>query len=246
MRSRVRTIIFIGAAFILFISGFFMVRFPVEASHPVPGMIAIVLIALPAVIGAVRWLGTRRAILLLCSLAIFAYVIEYVGVTTGFPYSPFTYGGALGPKLFGVLPVLLPFAYVPLVLGVVALCWSLRQRVEFFIPSVAVTLTLVDLVLDPGAVALGHWSYDLGGVYYGAPFYNFLGWLLSGSFAALIVALFVQEKRAPPRLLVVSAALMLVFWTGIALWYSLWVPLAIGVLFCAFCVWQWSHQVDAV
>ena len=110
MRSRVATISFVAAAFILFISGFFMVRFPVEASHPVPGMIAIILIALPAIIGAVRWLGARTAAALLASLALFAYLIEYVGVTTGFPYSPFTYGGALGPKVFGVLPVLLPFA----------------------------------------------------------------------------------------------------------------------------------------
>jgi len=230
MHSRTTTTLFVVAATILFFAGFFMVRFPEEASHPVPGMLAVLLIALPSFIGVMQWLGARRAALLLGSLAVFAYTIEFIGVTTGFPYSPFTYSGALGPKLFGVLPVVLPFAYVPLVLGALFVCWPLRRRAELFIPAVAIALTLFDLVLDPGAVALGHWSFTLGGAYYGVPFLNFLGWLLSGSFAALLVLLLTRNERQPPRILVSSAGLMLIFWTGIALWFALWVPLVIAVV----------------
>lgn len=235
MHSRTTTTLFVVAASILFFAGFFMVRFPEEASHPVPGMMAVLLIALPSFVGVYQWLGTRRGILLLSSLAVFAYAIEFIGVTTGFPYSPFSYGDALGPVIFGAVPLILPFAYIPLVLGAVALAWPLRERVPLFVLTVALMLTAIDLVLDPGAVALGHWSFAFGGAYYDVPVYNFLGWLLSGSFAALLVTLLVDHKKQPPLMLGASAVLQLVFWTGIALWYAMSIPLGIGIVLLLFC-----------
>jgi putative membrane protein len=221
---------FFSALFALLMAGFFIQRFPEEASHPLPAVVAVLLIAVPSLLGVARWLGARRAVLLLGSLALFAYAIEYVGVTTGFPYSSFSYGSSLGLLLFGAVPLVLPFAYVPLVLGTVALFWPLRVRAEFFVFAVAVTLTVVDFVLDPGAVVLGHWAFALGGAYYGVPWLNFAGWLLSGSFAAIIALVVLRDEVAsPPRSVSMSLALLVAFWTGIALWFSLRAPLVIGI-----------------
>jgi putative membrane protein len=215
--------------FALLCAGFFIREFPQYATHPLPGVVAVLAIALPSVVATVRWLGARSAGILLGSLALFAYAIESVGVLTGFPYSPFTYGQALGPLLFGIVPVILPLAYVPLVLGCIAVAWPLRHHAFAFVAAVAVLLTTIDLVLDPGAVLLGHWSFALDGVYYDVPFYNFLGWLLSGALAGIIALVVIADSSRPSSSVVASAVLMTAFWTGIALWFSLRVPMVIGL-----------------
>ena len=47
-------------------------------------------------------------------------------------------------------------------------------------------LVVFDLVLDR-AVKLGFWRYDGGGEFYGVPFTNFVGWLISGAVAAVVL-----------------------------------------------------------
>lgn len=239
MKGRLARTAFVFGVFALLATGFFLKEFPEYASHPLPGVLAVLLIATPSFVATFRWLGTQRASILLGALTLFAYAIESIGVLTGFPYSPFSYGNALGPLLFGIVPLVLPFAYVPFVLGAVAFAWPLRRKPFAFTAAVAVLLTVFDLVLDPGAVTLGHWSFALGGAYHGVPVYNFLGWLLSGAFAALLALALVRTNDRPPIALASSAVLQLAFWTGVALWFSLRVPMLIGlVLLLAYAWWE--------
>jgi putative membrane protein len=217
-------------AFLLlaFLAGFLLPYAPRLPGYAIGSLIAMLLLALPSVIGLVRWLGAARGTLLLAALAAFAYAIETVGLLTGFPYTHFAYTDALGPKLFGVTPLLLPLAYVPLVLG--ALWLARRERVTpwRFLVLVALALFAVDFVLDPGAVAMGFWTFETTGVYYGVPALNFAGWLFSGLLAGSIALAFVKTKRAPPALLVSSMLLSLAFWSGVALAQKLWIPLVLG------------------
>ena len=173
--------------------------------HPALLLPAVLAMRLPLVAGLLPTIG-RRAAVGLALLAGYAYAVEFVGVTTGWPYGAFAYTADLGPTLGGAVPLALPLLYLPLVLdsyllGLALLGrfggdgrrghrdgWLADSRVVRVFAGVAVLLA-VDLVLDPGAVAVGFWAYDGGGAYYGVPLSNFAGWLLTGTVAVLGVDL---------------------------------------------------------
>jgi uncharacterized membrane protein len=46
---------------------------------------------------------------------------------------------------------------------------------------------VLDATLDPGAVSQKFWTYRYPGAYYGVPWSNFVGWILSGIVGAAIL-----------------------------------------------------------
>lgn len=215
---------------VFFIISFFPVHLPNFPGSGVASYLATAFIALPAFLALFRYLGPRRAGLSLLALSAFAYTIETIGVLTGLPYGAFQYGDVLGPKVLGIVPYLLPVTYLPLVIGAVAAAWGplASWGRAFNILGAALLLTLMDGVLDPGATALGFWLWTGGGIYYGVPPGNYLGWLLSGALAASI-ALAVGRWRTPPLpALLDSAIIAVAFWTGVAVFALLPVPALLG------------------
>lgn len=180
----------------------------------------------------------RRAAAVLAGLAAFAYGIELVGVTTGWPYGAFVYLVDLGPMLVGAVPVGLPVFYLPLVvnaylLTLLVLGGAADRRWVRLLATVA-TVLAVDLVLDPGAVAIGFWQYDAGGAYYGVPPSNYAGWLVSGAVA--VVGLDVAFERTALRerlraceFLLDDLVSFLVLWGAINAAYGNWGAVAVAV-----------------
>jgi putative membrane protein len=194
---------------------------------------------LPLVAG-VAPLVDRRAMLAMVALTVYSYGIEYVGTTTGWPYGHFAYGIDLGPMLLGKVPLGLPVFFFPLVLNSYLLCLLLlgdrATRWLVRLPVVIAAVLAVDLVLDPGAVGLGFWAYDAGGAYYGVPWSNYLGWVLS---ATVAVALFdAAFDRAALVTRVQSCPFMLddlvsfvILWGSINAYFFNWIPVAVAGLF---------------
>ena len=56
-------------------------------------------------------LGWRRALLLLALCTCLSFAAEFYGQKTGTLFGPYYYTSVLGPKLFGTIPVLIPFAW---------------------------------------------------------------------------------------------------------------------------------------
>ncbi len=213
---------------VAFGAAFFAVRFPDVPGASAGSYVSSVLLALPALVALWAHLGPRRAAAAVLAVSAFAYAIESVGVATGFPYGPFSYGEALGPKLFDLVPYLLPITYVPLVVGAAAAAWGPRRlapRVAF----AALLLVLTDGVLDPGATALGFWTWTEGGPYYGVPLVNSAGWLLSGAVSAALLLSIGRAHTPPPPGALDSAILSLAFWTGAAVFSGLAFPAALGL-----------------
>lgn len=194
--------------------------------------VATVAIALPAVVALLRYLGAGRAVVALLILSVFGYVIEGIGVATGLPYGTFFYGDALGPKLLGLAPYILPVSYVPLVIGSVAATAS--RNLALWTLKSALLLTLMDGVLDPGAASLGFWVWPEGGPYYGVPVSNYFGWMLSGALATILLISAGRWRRVPPPGLLDSAIVAVAFWTGVAVFSSLLVPALLGALLFAY------------
>jgi putative membrane protein len=188
----------------------------------------------PLVAGVLPLVG-RRAALALSALVAYSYGIELLGVHTGVPYGEFFYGVDLGPTLFGV-PVGLPVFFIPLVMNayllVVLLLGDRAASRPLRLGSVIAAVLAMDLVLDPGAVALGFWVYPGGGPYYGVPVSNYAGWVLSATVA--VVALDVGFSRtelldrlSETEFMLDDLVSFVILWGGINAWFGNW--LAVGV-----------------
>jgi putative membrane protein len=194
---------------------------------------------LPLVAGLAP-LVDRRAAVGLLALAGYAYGIELVGVRTGVPYGEFTYLVDLGPMLFGEVPLGLPVFFFPLVVNsyllVLLLLGERADRTVVRLLAVVASVLAMDLVLDPGAVALGFWAYDAGGVYYGVPWSNYAGWVLSAAVAVVALDRSFPVEALRARLSACAFLLddlvsFVLLWGLVNAVYGNWVPVAVAVLF---------------
>ncbi|HMQ02829.1 MAG TPA: isopentenyl-diphosphate Delta-isomerase [Pyrinomonadaceae bacterium] len=210
---------------------FFMTRVELPAWSHVLSSINVLLFAIPSMWALKMWLGWKDAGKLVLILGLYALAIETFAIFTGFPYGHFGYSEHLGYKLFGQVPWTVAFAWTPLMLCAYAAARSLFVSRLRRIAFAALLLVVFDLVLDPGAVLLGFWQYPGGGVFYGVPISNFLGWVFSGAIGAAIMEAAVGYFRPllpPPVQLGSSAFFIMFFWTAIAAFGGLAVPAAIG------------------
>ncbi len=182
----------------------------------------LLLTALPTIWVSIQAWGARRAFYIWMALSLFAYVIEIIGVKTGFPYGYFRYSLGIQPLIYGV-PLWLPLAWVPLILGAWQLAHGLHQSKAVKIFITAGLLVAMDLVLDPGAVVLGLWQYtaitsELSLMYYSVPVSNYLGWCLSGGIGGLILSHLDQYQRKSRLIWWLMPSLFGgAFWTGVTL-----------------------------
>ena len=197
-----------------------------------------VVMAAPMLVGVLPTLD-RRAVAGLGTLTGYTYLIEYLGVTTGWPYGAFEYGIDLGPMVNGV-PAALPVFFIPLVLNAYLLCLLLLgDRAGSRLARLAVVIPAVvtmDLVLDPAAVSLGFWAYDAGGMFYGVPLSNYGGWVVSAVVAVGVLDLTLDQSGLFDRL--DACAFMLddmvsfvILWGAINAWFGNWLPVAVAVGF---------------
>ncbi|WP_324662675.1 bisanhydrobacterioruberin hydratase [Haloarcula sediminis] len=210
---------------------------PPLAFNPLFVLFGTLVMRLPLVAGVAPLLD-RRATVALAGLAAYSYGIELVGVRTGWPYGDFAYGVDLGPMLFGEVPLGLPVFFFPLVLNaylLVLLLGGERSEAPWVrLPATLATVVLVDLVLDPGAVAIGFWTYE-SQAFYGVPWSNYLGWLLSGSVAVLCFDFGFDRAGLRRRLddcefMLDDLVSFVLLWGGINLFYANWVPVALAAV----------------
>ncbi len=193
---------------------------------------------LPLVAGLAP-LVDRRAAAGLLALTAYSYAIEYVGVLTGFPYGNFEYGVELGPMLLDTVPLGLPVFFFPLVVNAYLLCLLLlgphTERALVRLPAVIAVVLLMDLVLDPGAVALTFWTYDPTGAYYGVPWSNYAGWVLSATVAVgTLDAAFersgLRQRLSDCEFMLDDLVSFVVLWGLVNAYFGNWIPVVLAGL----------------
>ena len=208
------------------------------AFNPLLILVGVCVMRLPLLAGLAP-LVDRQAAVGIALVTAYAYAIEFVGVTTGEPYGPFEYGVSLGPMVEGV-PVGLPVFFLPLVLNSYLLCLlllgDLARRWWVRVPVVAATVVAVDLVLDPGAVALGFWEYFGETAFYGVPWSNYQGWVLSAAIAVVVFDLAFDREALLARLdscpfMLDDMVSFVVLWGGVNAAFGNWIPVAIAACF---------------
>jgi putative membrane protein len=202
-------------------------------------LFGIAVMRLPLVAGVAPLVGRTAAggIALLCG---YTYAVEYVGVTTGYPYGAFEYGVDLGPMIAASIPAALPILFLPLVVNAYLLCLLLlgggARRRLVRIPVVVAAVVGMDLVLDPAAVSVGFWAYDAGGLYYGIPWRNYAGWMLSATVSVAVLDHAFDYQRLIARLrscpfMLDDLVSFVVLWGTVNAYFGNWVPAALSVVY---------------
>ena len=197
-----------------------------------------VVMAAPLIVGVIPAID-RRALGGVGLLVAYTYLIEYVGVSTGWPYGEFEYGISLGPMV-GEIPAALPVFFLPIVLNTYVLSLLLLgERRDSRLLRLAVVIPAVvamDVVLDPAAVSLGFWEYLAGGAFYGVPLSNYAGWVLSAAISVGVLDLTVDRDVLETRLtecafLLDDLVSFVILWGVINGWFGNWLPVAVAALF---------------
>ncbi|WP_049928357.1 bisanhydrobacterioruberin hydratase [Halopiger goleimassiliensis] len=212
---------------------------PALAYNPLLLLFGTLVMRSPLLVGLLpridRWAAGWLAV-----LTAYTYAIEILGVRTDWPYGAFEYGVSLGPMAFGEVPLALPLFFLPLVLNAVLLTvlvlGPLGDRALVRIPVAIAAVVAVDLVLDPGAVAIGFWTFEAGG-YYGVPRSNYVGWVLSGTVAVSLVDLAFDraallERARDCEFILDDLVSFVLLWGSINLLYTNWLAAGVAGVFC--------------
>lgn len=118
---------------------------------------------------------------------------ELAGTTLGVPFGEYRYTSALGPKLFGHVPVVIPLSWFFMALPSYAIARAVLPARRLASAGVASLILLGwDLALDPAmSRATAYWVWAEPGSYYGMPWMNLFGWYVTG--LALMAALLVVD-----------------------------------------------------
>ena len=159
-------------------------------------MLGVGLQAAAVLAGLVASWGAQETLRVAAILAPAAWLIEWVGSRTGFPFGAYHYTALLRPQLAGV-PLIIPLAWLMMlpvawavadliVGGAQVAAGERRVRWRFVFVS-ALAFTAWDLFLDPQMVAWGYWEWERPGVYFGIPLTNYLGWFVCAALLTLLV-----------------------------------------------------------
>ncbi|WP_144797441.1 bisanhydrobacterioruberin hydratase [Halorubrum depositum] len=207
------------------------------AFHPWFVLFGVLVMRSPLVVGTLPAVD-RRALGWIGVLIAYTYAIELVGVATGWPYGSFEYAVDLGPMLAGV-PVALPVFFIPLVANAYLLCLLLlgprASNGWLRLLTVIAAVVAMDVVLDPGAVALGFWSFGSGS-FYGVPLSNYAGWVVSATVAVVTLdrafaGTTLRDRLRDCEFMLDDMVSFVILWGGINLWYGNLLPVAVAAAF---------------
>lgn len=180
-------------------------RFATGWSIPLPGNVGYTLIFSGfAVAHGCASLGKRRTLAFFALSAIVSWILEEVGVSTGWVYGHYHYSNMLGPKL-GLVPVIIPLAWFMMIypswVVASALLGSSIQRPSEWVLARAIVASMVmtswDTVMDPGMSRAGNWVWEAGGAYFGVPVHNYAGWLATTFIVYLLFGVACRYIRPP-------------------------------------------------
>lgn len=174
----------------------FLVLWVCITGSPLPGKpgwpeaLLVLTTALTTIGSLSRILPGQKVLLVTVLIGLLGGLAHGLGAKTAFPFGPFVYSEAAGPRFFNALAWPLPLIWISAVLnarGVAKLIlrpWrKLKNYGYWLIGLTAGLVVFFDLALEPFAAHTNHfWLWlptKFPFTWYGAPLVNSLGWLLT-------------------------------------------------------------------
>ncbi len=170
-------------------------------------------------------IGSRRAMLVFVVSFCLAFISEYAGTVTDYPFGAYEYTSQLGYKMFGRVPFNIPTSWFYMLVASLAICGRFLPAKDdntskwYWALMGGLVLTAWDVSMDPAMVKTNHWFWQIGSladrsafeqfigkpIFFGMPITNWLGWLFTGIIVARVMLSIVPPtmwaaKVSPHRL----------------------------------------------
>jgi len=122
---------------------------------------------------------------------VFTFICEVAGVKTGLIFGGYSYGSALGFKLFDV-PLIIGFNWLFVILGSILVAQIITKNIFFASLLTASLSVLFDLVLEPVAIKLNYWHWDNNII----PLQNYIAWFLIAFTSSMLFFIFKVEVKS--------------------------------------------------
>lgn len=116
---------------------------------------------------------SRKHVLVFAVIALLGFGVEVAGVLTGEVFGSYSYGRALGFKIWGT-PPMIGLNWLMLVYGVFVIMNHFRLAVILKILLGATLMVVYDLIMEPVAIRLDMWSWGGGDI----PLQNYIAWFI--------------------------------------------------------------------
>lgn len=147
-----------------------------------------------------------RTVAVFTIIVIVSWSIEAAGVSSGAIFGKYSYGPALGPKLYGT-PLMIGLNWLLLIYGSASLAENFNFPPVLKILSASAFMVLYDLILEIAAPPLGMWQFESGT----ATLQNYIAWFL---IAVLFHSLLkISGIRTPNRIAAVVFIVQFIFFT---------------------------------
>jgi putative membrane protein len=117
-------------------------------------------------------LADKKFILAFFSIAFLGFIIEVIGVKTGFVFGKYTYGNGLGHKLLDV-PLVISINWAILICAGIRIVSSILANKITVLILAALLVTGIDLLIEQVAPKLDFWQFEGGS----PSTHNYLGWI---------------------------------------------------------------------
>src|SRR5262249_39004227 len=151
--------------------------------------------------------GWRNIIAFILITVVISFASEVIGVATGLIFGPYHYTDQLGPKLFGVPPMVqvgyLATGYASMIMARIILS-LLRPVTGWAILPAALAGACImvswDVAMDPyQSTVAGDWIWHEGGGYFGVPLHNYAGWFGTVFVFMLVYFMFASRYIEQPQ-----------------------------------------------
>jgi len=226
------------------------------------GMVYMLLGAGAVAFYAYTMVGGKRWLTFMVPAVTLSLASELLGTSTGLPFGDYHYLSGLGYKIADLVPFTIPLSwfYVGFSTYLIARVSLENRSLPNWIKSGSAIalgsflLTCWDLVLDPAMsqTNVPFWIWEQPGGFFGMPYQNFGGWLITGMVFMGVAHLFWgnQPVGLTRRHLTLPLTVYLsniLFGAILSLAAGMWIPVALSILFaiipCSLLYWS-TPNVD--
>ena len=141
---------------------------------------------------------------LLAIVFILGLAVEIIGVNYKFVFGEYSYGKALGLKLFNT-PLVMGINWLNLSLGSFGIISFFTEKKFLLILLSSLLMVSLDYIIEPIAINLDFWSWQNVSV----PIHNYIGWFFCAIIAQILIVF--SEQKINPKIAVGILGSQLVF-----------------------------------
>jgi len=134
----------------------------------------------------------KREVFVFFTIFFLGFCIEAIGVNTGYIFGNYSYGGALGVKLFNT-PLLIGLNWLFLTYTATAISEKITNKTALQLIIVPSVMFAYDLVLEQLAPKMDMWSWTSASV----PLKNYIAWWIIGFLFVGLIKIFKIETKNP-------------------------------------------------